>query len=156
MLANRLFAVAVALAATTASATAAPAVRGEWGVGAAVQGKPALSVQYAPSKVDAYHVLTHIGNDTAFFQADYQRFFRPRTLSFEFLTTGVYAGLGLTGEAARDDAPGELWYLHLPVGAQCDIATLHLSVFVEAAAKIGALPGTDLSPAVSGGVRAYF
>ncbi len=138
-----------------ALALASPA-RAEWGVGAAIQGQPALSVQYAPSKDDAYHVVAHVGNEAALFQADYQRFFRPRSLSDGILRGGAYAGLGLSGEAERDAAPGERWYLHLPVGLQCDVEPLHLSVFAEVAAKVGALPGTGLVPALSGGIRAYF
>lgn len=136
--------------------TAAPAAQAEWGVGAAVQDQSALSVQYTASRDDAYHVLAHAGNDTAFFQTDYQRFYWPRALSLPLLRGGVYAGLGLAGEAVRNVAPGEQWFLHLPLGTQCDVEPLHLSVFAEVAARVGALPGTGLNSTFGGGIRAYF
>ena len=152
----RACALVLALFVAAVPARSVTPAQSEWGIGAAVQGGPALSVQYAPSRQDAYHVLAHIGNDEALFQADYQQFYRPRSLSIGHVRGGVYGGLGLLGRAARDGADGEQWFLHLPVGLQADVLPLHLSIFVEAAAAIGALPGTGLLPVVSGGVRAVF
>jgi hypothetical protein len=138
-----------------ALALAAPA-RAEIGVGAAVQGRPGVSVQYAPARDEAYHVLAQFGNDAALAQLDYQRFFRPRSLKVDDVRGGVYAGIGMIGQAERGDAAGERWYLHLPVGVQADVTPLHLSVFAELAGRVGALPGTGLSTLASGGVRATF
>lgn len=149
---------AAALATAALWLAPASAARAEWGFGAAVgvSGSPGMSVQYVATPREAYHVVTHVGNAAAGVQADYQRFYFPRDMQSRTLRAGTYAGLGLGGEAARDEGDDERWYLRLPLGVQIDVVPLHLSTFAEIAAKVGALPGTGLETAASGGIRAYF
>ena len=127
-----------------------------WGVGAAGGTLPGLSVQYAPVTGLAYHASAHYTAESTQISADLQRFVTPGFGYGRGWRLSFYGGLGLSGEGRRDDETPEAFLARVPVGTQCDVRDLHLSVFGELAALVGELPNTRLARAAAVGVRATF
>lgn len=117
---------------------------------------PALSVQFGDTSNDAYHVTTHMGQDRVRLSSDYQRFYVPAFGYGQGWTLGFYSGVGLEGEARRDEAQDEHYHLRFPLGAQCNLKSVSLQGFTELAGLVGELPRTSLSGSFTAGLRAYF
>jgi hypothetical protein len=141
--------VAIGLAAGTA-------LSDTWGVGAAGGTAPGLSVQFAPAPSLAYHASAAYGHDSAQITTDLQRHVTPGFGQGRGWRLSFYGGLGLSGAARQDDETPEAFHARLPIGTQCDVRELHLSLFAEVAALLGELPMTRLSNAAAIGARATF
>jgi hypothetical protein len=136
--------------------TAGAAWSDTWGIGAAGGTAPGLSVQFAPTPLVAYHASAAYGDDSAQITADLQRHLTPGFGQGRGWRLSFYGGLGLMGAARQDDETPEAFHARLPVGTQCDVRELHLSLFAEVAALLGELPMTRLSQAAAIGARATF
>jgi hypothetical protein len=125
------------------------------GIGLEAGPTPALSVQYAVAPQTAYHVTAHVDGGGAALSADYQRLHVPSIGYGHGWTASLYGGLGLSGTGDRENAT-ESFRVRLPLGVQCDVNALRLSIFMEGAALVGPLPLTGMSATGAAGLRARF